>query len=116
MKANLLNKLIVTAAIAVAGSLYAADAPVGPTAHGKPVDKAVTKAQPPATGDVKKDVEKFSAQRDTMLAERQALLNQLKTASDEHRKAILEKMKELGETHRELSKQLRDDLRKQRQR
>jgi hypothetical protein len=51
-----------------------------------------------------------------MLAERQALLNQLKTASDEHRKAILEKMKELSETQRELSKQLRDDLRKQRQR
>jgi hypothetical protein len=111
MKATLLNKLIVTAALAAAGSLYAADAPAG-----KPADKPVTKAQSPAVGDVKKDVEKFGAQRDTMLAERQALINQLKTASEEHRKAILEKMKALGDAQRELSKQLRDDLRKQRQR
>ncbi len=116
MKATLLNKLIVAAAIAVVSDLYAADGPVSPTDPRKPAEKPVAKAQPPAAGDVKKDVEKFSAQRDTMLAERQALLNQLKTASDEHRKAILEKMKELSETQRELSKQLRDDLRKQRQR
>ncbi len=116
MKATLLNKLIVAAAIAVVGNLYAADAPVSPTDPRKPADKPLAKVQPPAAGDVKKDVEKFSAQRDTLLAERQALFNQLKTASDEHRKAILEKMKELSETQRELSKQLRDDLRQQRQR
>ncbi len=116
MKATLRNKLIVAAAIAVVGNLYAADAPASPTDPRKPADKPMAKAQPPAAGDVKKDVEKFGAQRDALLAERQALFNQLKTASNEHRKAILEKMKELRETQRELSKQLRDDLRKQRQR
>ena len=108
MKASQLSQLVAVLALAMASSAFAADTPAAP----KPVDKASAK---PTSGDVKKDVEKFNAQRDAMLAERQALLTQLKSATEAQRKAILEKMKELGDSQRELSKQIRDDLRKFRQ-
>lgn len=110
----MLTKLIVAAALTVCSCLVAADAPAGPASGSKPADKSQAKAAA-ASGDVKKDMEKFSSQRDAMLAERQALINQLKNATEEQRKAILEKMKEMGDAQRELSKQIRDDLRKLRQ-
>ena len=110
MKAQIFNTLIAAAALAVGSSLFAADAAPG----AKPAGKSPVKGAP-AAGEVKKDMEKFSSQRDAMLAERQALINQLKSATEEQRKAILEKMKEMGEAQRELSKQIRDDLRKLRQ-
>jgi type IV pilus biogenesis protein CpaD/CtpE len=109
MNAKTVHKLIAAALLVACTSLYAADTPA------KPADKAPVKPTAPSSGDVKKDIERFSSQRDAMLAERQALVNQLKTATDEQRKAIIEKMKELGDTQRELSKQIRDDLRKLRQ-
>ena len=107
MKLTKLNQLIAATALAVGSSLFAADASSNPPAPAKPTV--------PASREVKKDIEKFNSQRDAMLAERQALINQLKNATDEQRKSILEKMKELGEAQRELSKQIRDDLRKFRQ-
>ena len=114
MIARMLTKLIVAAALTVCSGLVAADAPAGPASGPKPADRSQAKAAA-ASGDVKKDMEKFSSQRDAMLAERQALINQLKNATEEQRKAILEKMKEMGDAQRELSKQIRDDLRKLRQ-
>jgi septal ring factor EnvC (AmiA/AmiB activator) len=110
MKVQIFNKLIAAAALALCSSMFAADAAPG----AKPAGKSPVKGAP-ASGEVKKDMEKFSSQRDAMLAERQALINQLKNATEEQRKAILEKMKEMGAAQRELSKQIRDDLRKLRQ-
>ena len=115
MRPKSLNKLIAAAAFAVCSGLFAAEAPVNPLATAKPVDKSQAKAATAASGDVKKDVEKFNSQRDAMLAERQALIWQLKNATEEQRKAILEKMKEMGDAQRELSKQIREDQRKLRQ-
>lgn len=64
-------------------------------------------------------MEQFNAKRDAMMAERQALLNQLKGATEDQRKAILEKMqaqmKDLLEAQRALGKQTRDEIRKLRQ-
>lgn len=104
MHAKMLNKLIVATALAVCSGLYAADAPSSPPAPVKP-----------SAADSKKDQEKFNVQRDAMLAERQALIKQLKSATAEQQKAILEKMKETDAAQRELSKQIREDLRKLRQ-
>lgn len=108
MNATNLIKLIAATTLVACTGLFAADA--SPT---KQDSSSAAKSSAPA--DVKKDMEKFNAQRDEMLANRQSLVNQLKTATDEQRKAILEKMKELGDAQRELSKQIREDLRKLRQ-
>lgn len=106
MKTRLDTLLFAVAALAVTAGLQAADAPA---------DKSQAKAAAQSATDVKKDMEKFNAQRDAMLAERQALINQLKNATEAQRKAILEKMKEIGDSQRELSKQIREDIRKLRQ-
>jgi cytochrome c556 len=108
MNATNLNKLIAATVLVACTSLFAAD--TSPTKQDSP-----SAAKSAAPADVKRDMEKFNAQRDAMLADRQALVNQLKTATDEQRKVILEKMKELGDAQRELSKQIREDLRKLRQ-
>lgn len=105
MNAKMLNKLIVAAAFAVGTGLFAADAP------SKPEEKPAPKAAP-SSGDTKKDAEKFNAQRDAMLAEREKLVKQLKNATAEQQKAIYEKMKENDAAQRELSKQIREDFRK----
>lgn len=111
MKSTTINKLIAAAALAVGSSLFAADsaAPAKPT---EKADKSVTKPTASSGGDVKKDMEKFNAQRDEMLAKHDALMKQMKNATEEQKKAIQEKMKDLVEAQREMSKQIRDDLRK----
>lgn len=77
------------------------------------------RAGAPAAADVRKAMEQFNAKRDAALAVRQELLNQLKSANEQERKAILEKLqaqqKELLETQRALGKQIRDDMRRQRE-
>ena len=66
--------------------------------------------------DLQKLIDAFNARRDTILANREALLNQLKNATAEQRKAILEKMqaqqKDLVEAQRALGRQIRDEMRK----
>jgi cytochrome c556 len=108
MNAKIINKLMAAAFLVACTSLFAADA-------SSTKQEAASAGKTVAPAAVKKDMEKFNAQRDAMLADRQALVNQLKTATDEQRKVILEKMKELGDAQRELSKQIREDLRKLRQ-
>jgi hypothetical protein len=108
MKASSLKKPLLAAIFAVSVVFCAAQtAPSAPT------------AVKPQAADVQKLVDQFSAKRDTLIADRQALLNQLKGATAEQRKAILEKMqaqeKELVDAQRALGKQIRDDLRKLRQ-
>ena len=99
-----LPTLAFAALLAVGGGLRAADAPA--------------KAEKPAA-DVKSAMDQFSAKRDAMIKDRQALLDQLKNATAEERKAILDQMqaqqKDLLETQRALGRQIREELRKLRQ-
>lgn len=102
MKARFSTLMIVAASLAVCGAVRAAD----------------NKAEKPAA-DVKAAMDQFSAKRDAMLKDRQALFDQLKNATDEQRKAILAQMKaqekDMLETQRALGRQIRDELRKLRQ-
>ena len=119
MKASSLKKLLLVAVLAASVGLCAAQTTPPPPPAVKPADiaKAAGAAQ---SADVQKLIDQFSAKRDTMIADRQALVNQLKAAATaDQRKAILEKMqaqeKELVDAQRALGKQLRDELRKLRQ-
>lgn len=72
----------------------------------------------PATSspDLQKLIEQFKSRRDAVLADRQALLNQLKNATEDQKRAILEKMrtrqKDLIDEERALGKQIRDEMRR----
>ncbi len=106
MNLRSLHKLFALAALVAGSGLYAADAADAKAAADK---AAATKA---AAESTKKDEAKFNAQRDKMLASREALAKQLKNATEEQRKAILDKMKDLDDQQRELNKQFRDEFRK----
>jgi len=119
MKASSLKKPFLVAVLAASVGLCAAQTPPSTPPAVKPADvaKAAGAAQ---SADVQKLVDQFSAKRDTMIADRQALVNQLKAAATaDQRKAILDKMqaqeKELVDAQRALGKQLRDEFRKLRQ-
>ena len=109
MKRLFLQPLLATAIFAGTAGAFGAEA----TAVS--AEKASAKAAAPAPADVQKLIEQFNAQRDSVIADRQALLNQLKNATADQRKAILEKLqaqqKDLVEAQRALGKQIRDDLR-----
>jgi spore cortex formation protein SpoVR/YcgB (stage V sporulation) len=64
-------------------------------------------------------VEQATAQRERMLADHAALTKQLKTATEEQRKAILARLEEqrkaFEESQRTLAKLIRDEQRRQRQ-
>lgn len=100
--------LLLAATVLSGGSVCAADA---------------TPPAPQATANASSELQnlkgQFKARRDALLADRQALLNQLKTATAEQRKAILEKMeaqrKDLFEAQRALGRQIRDEMRRLRQ-
>ncbi len=100
------SSLLLIAAVLAVGGLRAAEAPA-----------AKEKEKPAA--DVKAAMDQFSAKREAVLKERQALLEQLKNATAEQRKAILDQMqaqqKDLLESQRALGRQIRDELRKLRQ-
>ena len=104
--------LFLAAWLAVGVGLRAADQPAKSAAPAAKTDK-------PAPTEVQKAMDQFSAKRDAMIADRQALLDQLKNANAEQRKAILGRMqaqqKDLLEAQRALGRQIRDDLRKLRQ-
>ena len=99
---------LLSAMSAVTVGAVAADAP-------KP---AAPKSEAAST-DLQQLITQFKSRRDTLLADRQALLNQLKNATAEQRAAILEKMqaqqKDLIEAQRALGRQIRDEMRKLRQ-
>ena len=106
--------LVLAAALWVsAGTVYAADAAAAPK-PAKPDMAAVSKSS-----DLSKLIDQFTKRRDSMLADRQALLDQLKNATAEQRKQILEKMqaqqKDLIDAQRALGKQIRDEMRKLRE-
>lgn len=77
------------------------------------------KAKAAAGADLQKLVQQLGQQRDSMIAEHEALVRQLKDATDAQRKAILEKMAEQKKAFEEataaLHRQIRDEQRRQRQ-
>lgn len=117
--------VLVSAFFAAAGLGRAADAPAkadkAAKAEVQPVAAEVKKSieQQPVSADVKKSIDQFNAKRDAMIANRQAMLDQLKNATADQKKAILEQMqaqqKDLLEAQRALGRQIRDELRKLRQ-
>ena len=98
----------------------AAETAATPTPPGTAV---VATQAPPAKAPTAKDLqqtrEQLTARSEQFLAERQKLVDQLRTATEEQKKAILAKMEEQRqaalEASRELAKRAREDLRKQRQ-
>ena len=100
-----ITPVFLVAFLAVSVGVRAADAPA--------------KTAAPAPAEVQKAMDQFSAKRDAMIKEHQALFEQLKSATAEQRKAILDQMqaqqKDLLEAQRALGRQIRDDLRKLRQ-
>jgi hypothetical protein len=107
---SLASWLLVAAFVAAGVGVRAADAPAKP---------AVAKPDKPAPADVQQAIDQFGAKRDAMIANRQALLDQLKNATAEQKKAILDQMqaqqKDLLDAQRALGRQIRDELRKLRQ-
>lgn len=81
--------------------------------------RAADAVKPADAASLQKGVEQFNAQRDRLLSDYQAQLEQLKGATEEQRQQILEKLqaqkKELDALQREQGKQLREELRKLRQ-
>lgn len=114
MNAQFYRKLMILAALAVGSGLYAADQAADAAAAAKAVADKAAAAKAAATA-TKQDQEKFNAQASKLLATREALKNQLKTATEEQKKAIAEKLKELGTAELEMGKQMRDEFRKLRQ-
>jgi excinuclease UvrABC helicase subunit UvrB len=99
----------VSAAILLSGMAMAADArPEKPNIN-------ATVGSP----ELQKLVDQFAKQRDSLLADRAALLEQLKNATADQRKALIDKMeaqqKDLVESQRELAKRIRDEMRKLRE-
>lgn len=83
------------------------------------VARGAEPSAPAKPADVQKAVEQFNAQRERVLAEYQAQLDQLKGLTEEQRRQILEKMQEqrkaIDAAQRAQGKQIREDLRKLRQ-
>jgi hypothetical protein len=69
--------------------------------------------------DLQKLIDQFTQQRDALIADRSALLEQLKNATADQRKALLDnaeaKNKQLLEAQRSLGKRIRDEMRKLRE-
>ena len=112
-----LKRLLFAGAFAVAGVAVASAEDKAGAAKSDATGKA--KATATASSDIQKLVEQFAKQRDTMLTDRQKLLDQLKGATEEQRKAIIERMqqqqKDFAEAMRELGKAQRDEARKLRE-
>jgi hypothetical protein len=101
---------LLTAAVLAAGTASFAAS----TAPARPEKPVIT-----GTVDLQKLIAQFNSQRDAMLANREALLSQLKNATEEQKKALLEKLdaqqKDLLDQQRALGRQIRDEMRKLKQ-
>lgn len=117
MNAKLIKNCGLAATLFVAGfSWSAAEAAPSPAA---PAKAAASVAAKSGADNLQKAKAQFEAGRDKFLSDRQKMLDQLKTATEEQKKVIIEKMEEqkkaMAEASRELAKQAREDARKQRQ-
>jgi recombinational DNA repair ATPase RecF len=116
MKASL-KRLLLAGGLAIAGVVAARAADEATAA--KPDVKAKAEADKAKAADVKNLKDQLAKQADAVLAARQKMIDQLKTATEEQRKAILEKMKaqqqDFVEAQHSLYLQLRDEMRQTRQ-
>ena len=120
MKPNPLKTFAIAVALCALGAgLRAADS--APAKDAKPTAPAPTAAAAAkdaaaSAANVQKLMQQFNTKRDAMIANRDALAAQLKSATEAEKKAILDKMetqqKELLEVQRALGKQIRDEKRK----
>lgn len=98
--------LLAVAALATGGIARAAE----------PATAASAKPDISVKPNLQQLISQFKTRRDVVLADREALIAQLKNATEDQRKTILEKMeaqqKDLIEAERALGKQIRDELRK----
>lgn len=121
MKSPSLKIALLVATLAVAGQAFSAEGakplPADERAGSKAPEKGTPRVLDAANG-VEKMREALATRTQTYNTERAKMLDQLKTANEEQRRAILAKMKEQEETllesARELAKQARDDIKKQR--
>ena len=112
-------RLVATALLVAGVSLCGAETAPGATksaAAAAAKEKAQAQLSTTSRAEVQK---KVSEQRDAMIASHEALAKQLKDASEAQRKAILENMqaekKKFEEVMNALHKQIRDEIREQRQ-
>ena len=105
------HRLVAIALFAMGASLCSAQT------AGKDAKAADVKSK--AAADAQKLTEQANAQRATMISETENLVKQLKDATDEQRKAILakleEKQKAFAEAQAAMHKQMKVDMRRQRQ-
>ncbi len=108
---------MIAAGLAVAGSLCGGEDRAGAAAEKA---KAAVKATAvDAAAEMQKAKDDFKNQTDAILAERQKLIDQMKGATEEQKKAIKakleEQMKHFADAMRELGRQQRDEARKMRE-
>lgn len=121
MKARLIKDCGLAVALFAAGfSLHAAEAAKPLPADSRAGARAPEKAKAtPLPADMQKLAEQLNVSRDKFIASQDALKAQLKNATDEKKKEILAQLekerKDLLEQQRAIGKQIRDDMRKQRQ-
>lgn len=114
-------RLLAVALFAIATSFGADQAAGAADAKAAAAAAAKEKARKGATStaDLKKLVEEAGRQRDTMIADYEAMAKQLRDATEEQKKTIKEKMeaqkKAFEEVMNALHTQIRDEQRRQRQ-
>lgn len=106
--------VLLSALLMVAGVAFAAD-----DARPMPQPKRPNVPAAANSSNLQLLIDQFNARRDSLLADRQALLEQLRNATAEQRQEMLAQWqarnKEIVESQRALAKQIRDDMRKLRQ-
>jgi Skp family chaperone for outer membrane proteins len=115
-------RLIAIAVIAlgfVSGGMRAADTNSIEAKNTAATVAAKERARKASPAELRKLFEEVNKQRDTMIADFEALAKQMKDASEEKKKEIREKLEQQKKNFEEVSnalmKQIRDEQRKQRQ-
>lgn len=120
MRAKLIKDCGLAATLFVASVSWSAaqSAPAKP-APTPPAKSAAADPAKVAADNLQKAKEQLAVRSDQYLADRQKLIDQYKSATEEQKKTLLAKMEEqrqsMLEASREIAKQARDDARKQRQ-
>lgn len=116
MHRRLLQICALAATLLVAGGTWASAAnptPADSRAGSRAPENGKAKALN-GVSELEKLKEQFALNRDSFLAERQKLIEQLKTATEAEKQKIQEQLQKQMDAMREYARQQRDDLRKQR--
>ena len=109
MNRRLLQLCAIAAALFLGGLSARAD-----TGGTKAAEKEKAKALTDSAAEVEKLKKQFADNRDAFLAERQKLIEKLRSATEEEKQKIQEQLQKQMDAMREYARQQRDDLRKQR--